>query len=1017
MKPLYLKLQAFGPFAATETIDFTRLGEQAFFLIHGPTGAGKTTLLDAICFALYGDTSGGERSPQDMRSANADPALRTEVTLEFALGAMRYRVTRSPTQDRPSQRAAGGLVKETAKAQLDACMDDTWKSQASQPGRVTDAVRDLLGFDSAQFRQVIVLPQGRFRELLTADSKSRQGILERLFHTELYRRVEELLKEQAAGIRREAEEIVLRRKTLLDQYQLPSEQALGERVAAHQETLSELQRREVVARAGSEAAQASLRKGELEGTQIKAWHEAEGAYAVLAARIPAIDVDRTRLQTARRAAQVTPHAQLLDAARQDHVAAHAAHVTAETRIASARQAADAAGGALRAEQARGEARLIAQRTVTELETMLPQARRLGVLRNTVAQAATAHATAQAAFAAKADARATGQEKLRQLEAELELVRRDGANVQALQLQLANARERAGRVTRYRQINAELGPLRDALVVAEANAGQATQVRDAARAATRQAESDWRFGQAAHLAAGLKRGDPCPVCGGRDHPALAQQVLALVTDDDLDASRAALQRAEEGLADALALRQQAEARVTQWQARLTDLMEGIGDVSDAAAQALDAEIATLTTGVAQAEAAASRAALLATQATQARQTLEAAEAAVQAADAAARTAVHEHARLDGEWQAASAQVPEASRDPDVIAASLEGAKREAGALEAALQAAQGAERDAVARLAGADAALAAARDAAAQADARVRQREAAFSDALATAGFVQIDDYRSACLDDDATRGLDDAVRAFDVDLARAAEWRQRTAEIARALQAPDLPALLAARDAAAVQLEAAIRERSEVAAARDALLQCQGLLDSLAAEGRDVETRYAVLGRLSEVANGNNPRRMTFQRFVLATLLDEVLEAASLRLLRMSRGRYALQRVREQGDQRVAGGLDLEVFDHDTGTTRPANTLSGGEGFLASLSLALGLADVVQSRAGGIQLDTLFVDEGFGTLDPESLDFAIRTLLDLQQAGRLVGIISHVTELRERIDVRLEVRPGVAGSQAVLRLP
>jgi exonuclease SbcC len=221
-----------------------------------------------------------------------------------------------------------------------------------------------------------------------------------------------------------------------------------------------------------------------------------------------------------------------------------------------------------------------------------------------------------------------------------------------------------------------------------------------------------------------------------------------------------------------------------------------------------------------------------------------------------------------------------------------------------------------------------------------------------------------------------------------------------------MPALLAARDAAAVQLEAAIRQRSELAAVRDALLQCKGLLDSLAAEGRDVETRYAVLGRLSEVANGNNPRRMTFQRFVLATLLDEVLEAASLRLLRMSRGRYALQRVREQGDQRVAGGLDLEVFDHDTGGTRPANTLSGGEGFLASLSLALGLADVVQSRAGGIQLDTLFVDEGFGTLDPESLDFAIRTLLDLQQAGRLVGIISHVTELRERIDVRLESGPA-----------
>jgi exonuclease SbcC len=448
-----------------------------------------------------------------------------------------------------------------------------------------------------------------------------------------------------------------------------------------------------------------------------------------------------------------------------------------------------------------------------------------------------------------------------------------------------------------------------------------------------------------------------------------------------------------------------------------LLEGAGDVTDAGVLALEQEIATLTASGARAQAAATRAEQLTAQVAQARQAQDAAEAAVQTADGVVRTAMHEHAQLDGEWRAASAQVPEDARDPDVVAASLNAAQREAGALEAALQAAQGAERDAVALLAGANAALAAAREAATRADERARQREAAFAEALAAAGFAGVDDYRAACLPDDATRALDDAVRAFDVDLARAAEWRQRTAEIGQTLQAPDIPALLAARDASAVQLEAAIRQRSEVAATRDALLQCKGLLDSLAAEGRDVETRYAVLGRLSEVANGNNPRRMTFQRFVLATLLDEVLEAASLRLLRMSRGRYALQRVREQGDQRMAGGLDLEVFDHDTGATRPANTLSGGEGFLASLSLALGLADVVQSRAGGIQLDTLFVDEGFGTLDPESLDFAIRTLLDLQQAGRLVGIISHVTELRERIDLRLEVRPGVAGSQAVLRLP
>ncbi|HBO80747.1 MAG TPA: DNA repair exonuclease, partial [Cupriavidus sp.] len=192
------------------------------------------------------------------------------------------------------------------------------------------------------------------------------------------RRVEELLKEQAASIRREAEEISVRRKTLLDQYQLPSELALDERIAAHRETLTELERREALARASSDAAQASLRKGELESTQIKAWKEAEGAYALLSARVPAVDTDRARLQAARRAAQVTPVAQLLEVARQDQTAALAANAAAGTRVASASRAADIATGALRAEQARGEARLAAQRTVAKLEAILPQARRLGV---------------------------------------------------------------------------------------------------------------------------------------------------------------------------------------------------------------------------------------------------------------------------------------------------------------------------------------------------------------------------------------------------------------------------------------------------------------------------------------------------------------------------------------------------------------------------------------------------------------------------------------------------------------
>ncbi|MDD2408175.1 MAG: SMC family ATPase, partial [Tepidiphilus sp.] len=171
-----------------------------------------------------------------------------------------------------------------------------------------------------------------------------------------------------------------------------------------------------------------------------------------------------------------------------------------------------------------------------------------------------------------------------------------------------------------------------------------------------------------------------------------------------------------------------------------------------------------------------------------------------------------------------------------------------------------------------------------------------------------------------------------------------------------------------------------------------------------------VMGHLAGIANGDNGKKLTFQRFVLAALLDDVLRQASLRLRTMSRGRYSLQRREDVADARRASGLDLEVFDEYTGRSRPASTLSGGESFMAALSLALGLSDVVQAYAGGIQLDTLFIDEGFGSLDPESLDMAMKALGELRQKGRMIGIISHVDELKRQIDVGIEVIRGRSGS-------
>ena len=279
-------------------------------------------------------------------------------------------------------------------------------------------------------------------------------------------------------------------------------------------------------------------------------------------------------------------------------------------------------------------------------------------------------------------------------------------------------------------------------------------------------------------------------------------------------------------------------------------------------------------------------------------------------------------------------------------------------------------------------------------------------------FASEEDYRAARLTPEDRDRFGKEIQDHRLESKSAEDRVKRTREESKGIETPDLDGLTAKAAEAEGEVDAAAKElnglEKDAKQAEDWLAR----LGRTAVEASRLEDRYGVVGRVADAANGQNTLRMTFQRFVLATLLERVLVAATARLLDMSRGRFRLQRAREQADRRAAGGLDLEVFDAHTGTQRSVTTLSGGESFQAALSLALGLADVVQSYAGGLRMDTIFVDEGFGSLDSEALDLALNTLMDLRRSGRLVGIISHVDGLKERIDARLEVRPGPRGSTA-----
>ncbi len=864
-----------------------------------------------------------------------------------------------------------------------------------------------------------MLPQGRFRELLTASSQARQAILERLFRTELYRRVEELLKTEAAGIKREAERIGDRRQTLLAQFDMASTEALAEGIAQLRQELQDLQQHEQAARVTLSTAQTALQGGEQVAARLRERADMQAAHDALLARKVTVDEQRVRLQAARRATQAWPAIHQLETAQRDQQAAQAAVEQAAGALRQRQGEAAQAGERLQAELGRADVREAAQRRVMEFEALLPRARQFGSLRQSLDAAQRQHADTVGARDRAAQALAQRQAELAAAEDEQRRAQVLAAQAQTLGLQLQAAQARAKQIARYRQTGQTVAKAREELARSEAAAVHAATRRDKLHDVLATTESAWRGGQAARLAAALAAGEACPVCGGIDHPSIARHTGELVSDETLEQARTASREADEVAQRAANSRHAAQADVERWVAQLAEVAADIGEGAQQAvetAQELTAQTAGLERELAAAQASAARLAHMPAAIEERRSVLGVADDAHRKACGAVESAAQALAQLQGEWRSECARLPEDSRDPVAIEIGLQQMRKQVAALGSALEAAQAADKHAAAAMARAEAASQSALATQARTAERLHEARHAAEAMLATAALpISRPSPRPGWTPRPWKRSTIPCARTTNhsQSLHTACRARSRRPKDCRRRSG----CLRAAASSAAAAVEDFVRRQADRARLRDSLLQCQQQLDALATANSEIEARYAVLGRLAEVANGNNPRRMTFQRFVLATLLDEVLEAASVRLLAMSRGRYTLQRVREQADQRSAGGLDLEVFDYDTGAARPANTLSGGEGFLASLSLALGLADVVQSRAGGIQLDTLFVDEGFGTLDPESLDFAIRTLLDLQQAGRLVGIISHVAELRERIDVRLEVRPGTAGSRAVLQLP
>jgi exonuclease SbcC len=906
-----------GPFPGETVVDFAALPPGRPFLIVGRTGAGKSFLLDAVCFALFGDSAGGERGPEDLRCRYAPAAAPTDVTLDFTVGDDAYRVRRNPTYEREKRRGKGkgrDTTEERAGAELfdrneaTGPADDGRRLEVSTR-RVDERVRTLLGFDANQFRHVVLLPQGRFREVLTAKTKDRQEILQHLFRNAAAETLERRLGAEAAGLERRLEEIRRERAQRLEDAGVADPEALDAAIEALAARAAALGARRRTAEAEESAARRALERGR---RGVEALDAAERA----AAR-------RTEAERTLAACATT-----LDAARERLAAEHAR----DERREELRRRRDELDRIVRANAALAEAR-------GRLDAAEAAERSAGAERER---------TARAAEAAERD-----------LEARREEIERRARALEPDALVREEAKAAKADLERRRAIEAA----RTEALAAAAKRDRLAADREAAREATAaaeraQAESELAFhaARAAILARELAPGRPCPVCGSTEHPAPARTDGRIPTEKEIARARRRVEKAREAEQAAAAEVDRAATEAATREAVAAEKAAALGEGAGRPVADLEARVASLgdrerawnraARELAEAkEEAKRREAALGDRRAEAeraaRTAIEAAQAAV-----AARTATAERA----------AQVPEPFRADGALAAARSEAAAEATALAEALAEAETAAAASNERLAAATATLEAAAAAAVEAK---RQAEAT----------------------------APDGVRA-------------------------DIEALRAAQEDASARLIATAEEAAVLGGRTDRMKESKGRLEAIEAEIAVQDERYERVGYLADLAAGKLAGRpkVRFAQFVLAWYLDRVLDAASRRLHRMSDGRYALRRKRLSGTDLSAGWLEIEVLDAEAGGARPAATLSGGEGFLASLALALGLADVVQAEAGGIRLDSMFIDEGFGSLDPDTLDTAMSALSDLVSSTRMLGVISHVDEMRRQIRSRIEVEKSPGGS-------
>lgn len=1014
MRPIKLTMQAFGAYAKKEVIDFEKLGTEQIFVISGKTGAGKSTIFDAISFAIFGKANTFDRESFSMRSHFATDKEITEVTLIFRLKEHIYQISRIPQQEIAKQRG-NGTTTSPQKAELYELIGDEMKLLASSVRDVNTKMEELIQLNVDQFRQILMIPQGEFRELLVSDSKEKEAILQRLAHTLYYEKVEKILWEK----QKEAEVFVIeaRKKVAeLAELSLPGEDIAGKTTAEISELQTKLVEKETTTLAefeeelifNREQTSKVVEKVTLAKEQLLDWQNLDLYTQEVASLEQETDFYATtqkQIEKAKRAGNLRSQDALCIRLKEQLQSAE----TNEQEITE-----QANKVAIQFSTAKKQTEILAEqageleknkRLLFQLEEMEPK---LMELESTTVQ----QRSAELQWKNQADylqqiitKQQVLTEQTKQAEERLvEINQAELANLEAM-----NKRTQLGILI---EKNRELISKRTKMVAWERQkqADQETLTQllsqtEVIEMMIQQEEAKLKNEQAASLAEHLHDGNACPVCGSTEHPKLATFKEAADLEK-LKEAKATFQAKQLAISIAEKAISQLDWQLNEWrdisELKLTELEENVtantqtlNDLTKqieelqlkiAQKETLQTEIETLKNNQSEIELEKNN---VAQHVESLHQQVQLAAGKLSYLEQAIPAELRDKTIFDKQKKTVQTNIQNYEQQKEQVDAAYKQAEKETTRLESTLTVATKTTLEANKAL--------------------QVQREI-FKEAMKQNHFLSYEDYKQALMSDETLRIHEEKVSAFQKKRHLAISRQADLTEKLKDKQKPNidqLESIMKEKQQILAQLEEkTMRQRELVSKRKELIENYQKSIQAV----EQAEVNYADIGLLSDAARGKNARKITFERYILAMFLDTIINRANHRLSKMTSGRFELHRKIEKAKGNVQSGLELEVFDEYTGLTRHVKTLSGGESFKTSLALALSLAEVVQEMAGGISLETMFIDEGFGTLDPESLEVAVECLLETQENGRLVGIISHVPELKERISARLEVTATNHGS-------